>query len=242
MLPNFSGERDALFFDIDGTLIDMAPRPDDVVVSSELLQSLQAAERLCGGAIALVSGRTIANIDKLFTPLRLRASGVHGAEMRFEPDGATTIDPAHLLPPALVENVRAIADQHAGTLVEDKRFSVALHYRHAPQAAPALRTSLEAMILASGLPDVLLMPGHMVFEIKRAGFDKGQAIRRLTERSPFAGRRPVFFGDDVTDEPGFTEVLRQGGDAISVGRNFPAQTSSLPGPAAVREWLSSLAR
>ena len=242
MVPDQSGERAALFFDVDGTLIDIAPRPDDVVVPSQLLRSLRAAEHLCEGALALVSGRTIANIDRLFSPLRLRASGVHGAEIRFDPDGETTIEPAHLLPSALVENVRAIAGQHFGTLVEDKRFSVALHYRHAPDAGPALRTRLEEMIGASGLPDMRLMPGHMVFEIKRAGFDKGQAIRRLTERAPFAGRRPVFLGDDVTDEPGFTEVLRQGGYAVSVGREFPAQTASLPGPAAVREWLSSLAR
>lgn len=230
-----------LFLDVDGTLIDIAPRPEAVVVPSMLIAALARASDLLGGAIALISGRTIANLDALFSPLAMVASGVHGAEVRFEPGGPVSHEDDDVLSPELIAAVRRAAEAELGTLVEDKRFSVAIHYRQAPEAGARLQVALEDLVAGALDPSLRILPGHMVFEIKRATFDKGLAVGRFMERAPFAGRTPVFLGDDVTDRPGFVAALAWGGQAFSVGRALPGTSGSFPDPASVRSWLAGFA-
>lgn len=232
----------ALFFDVDGTLIDIADRPEGVHVPAGLQTSLQQLQRSHDGAVALVSGRTINNLDALFRPLRLAASGVHGAEFRPSAAGETVVDGSPPLDPAVARAVQAIADAVPGTIVEDKLYSIALHYRLSPRAGHDLERALERVLSTVGDDGLRILPGHMVFEIKRATFDKGVAIHRFMALAPFAGRTPVFIGDDVTDLPGFRAVLDHGGYAYSVGRLFEGVTSSFPNPASVRQWIANLAQ
>lgn len=209
---------DAFFFDVDGTLLDIADHPDGVVVPDSLFADLERLRLRARGAVALVSGRTIARLDAIFDPLRLVAAGAHGAEMRTRPDAAVEQMSPHL-PAETRAEALGVARELGGLLVEDKGTSLAIHYRTRPEA----RTDLEHRLadLATRAPAPLtLLPGHMVFELKHAGRNKGVAIDALMGLDPFAGRRPVFFGDDVTDEAGFAAVRRLGGLPISVGRAF----------------------
>lgn len=235
-----AGDRVCLFLDVDGTLIEIAPRPESVTVPASLLASLSAASGRLDGAIALISGRTIDNLDSLFAPLRLRASGVHGAEIRFDPAGQTLVETTDRLSSTVVDAVRRAALDYAGVIVEDKGFSVAVHYRLARHAGASLEAELRSILIGANDPSLRILAGHMVFEIKRATFDKGVAIGRFMDRAPFAGRKPIFLGDDITDLPGFSAVLERGGDAFSVGRSIDGLSGSFPDPASVRSWLADL--
>lgn len=241
LLPPIATSAFSLFLDVDGTLLDIAARPDGVVVPGSLRDAIAALDRQSHGAIALVSGRTISDIDHLFAPLRLRASGVHGAEMRFDPHGAIHLSDQHLLQPTAIEVLRAIAGRYEGTLLEDKRFSVAIHYRATPASGPALREDLEGFLESAEGQGCRLLPGHMVFEVKRVGFDKGVAIATFQERVPFAGRQPIFIGDDVTDLPGFEQALAHGGLAYSVTTPRTGVSGHFPDPQSVRTWLAKMA-
>jgi trehalose 6-phosphate phosphatase len=241
MGPVLRDERLCLFLDVDGTLIDIAERPEAVVVPKPLVAALQDASSALDGAVALVSGRSVANLDALFRPLRLSASGVHGAEVRFQPDGPVTFESDNVLPSGLSRAIGSAAERFPGTLIEDKRFSVAVHYRLAPEAGPPLQAALEELVAAENDPQLRVLPGHMVFEVKRATFDKGLAVRRLMTQKPFAGRVPIFLGDDVTDRAGFAAAVEQGGRAYSVGQTIPGTSGSFPDPAAVRSWLAGFA-
>lgn len=241
MLPSFPTPDAALFLDVDGTLLDIAARPDGVVVPASLRHALEGLERRLGGAVALVSGRAIADLDGLFAPLHLRASGVHGAELRFDPTSDVRIAAEHLLPEALTRSIRRLAAAYPGTLVEDKRFSVAVHYRADPAAGPLLCAAIEALLSEPLGEGCRLLPGHMVFEVKRAGFDKGSAVDAFLERAPFTGRRPIFIGDDVTDLPGFDRAQAAGGFAYSVTTPRPQASGHFPDAGAVRRWLSEAA-
>ncbi|MBV8566136.1 MAG: trehalose-phosphatase [Methylobacteriaceae bacterium] len=229
-----------LFLDVDGTLLDIAARPGDVVVPPSLVEDLHTAERRLGGALALVSGRSIEDLDTLFAPLRLRATGVHGAEIRFSPDEPILHDEAAALPEEIWRAVRRVAAGFPGVILENKRYSFGVHYRSAPHVAPALEGALRSAVAAPW--DLILLPGHCVFEVKRAAHDKGRAIGRFMEQGPFAGRRPIFAGDDTTDRPGFAAVRARGGLAYSVGQDLPCVTGSFAAPAAVRAWLGHLVR
>lgn len=235
------GDDLCLFLDVDGTLIDIAPRPEAVVVPRQLVVALGRTAQALGGAVALISGRTIADLDRLFAPLQLSASGVHGAEVRFEPGAAIIEDHDNLLEPGMVAAIEEAARGIDGTVVENKRYSVAVHFRQVPHTAPALRAELEGIIAAARDPQLRIMPGHMVFEVKRATFDKGLAVARFMARAPFSKRIPVFLGDDVTDRPGFAAVLERGGRAYSVGPALPGTSGSFSEPAAVRSWLAGFA-
>lgn len=239
MIPELPPHDACLFFDVDGTLVDIAPTPDAVAVAPGLLDDLASAERLCGGALALVSGRSVAQLDRLFAPRRFTASGVHGAEFRFA-DGPvwTKVEP---LPPALRDEILAVARDFPASIVEDKGFSVAVHYRAAPDTGPRLRDALDSVREARGDGGLVLLPGHFVFELKRPGVDKGAAIAELMGRAPFAGRCPVFVGDDVTDLPGFAAAEARGGRAYGVGRDLPGTRGTFADPAAVRSWLGAFA-
>jgi trehalose 6-phosphate phosphatase len=230
----------ALFLDVDGTLLDLAARPEEVVTPAGLVATLAGAERKLAGALALISGRAIVDVDHLFAPLRLRASGVHGAEIRLDPEASTTPTAAADLPQSLLAELRHAVEPFPGVFVEDKRFSFTVHYRLAPSAERPLRTIVKQLVDSSPTA-VDIMDAHYAIEIKSPCFDKGGAIATFLSTSIFRGRTPIFVGDDTTDESGFALVSARGGFAYSVGRPRPGAVNAFSGPRAVREWLAEFA-
>jgi trehalose 6-phosphate phosphatase len=229
----------ALLLDVDGTIIDIGPSPTEVQVSDALLESLKRLFDSTGGAVALVSGRPISDLDRLFTPLRLPVIGGHGAEMRVRDNEAFYL--AKPLPQDLRQRLADAAKLGADIIVEDKNYSLALHYRKAPQQAERLRRHVAASRTAfPGEPTELLL-GKEMLEVKRPGINKGDSIRKLMAHPPFIGRVPVFIGDDVTDESVFEMLPEIGGKGFSVGRTFPGLTGIFKDPAQVRNALHFLA-
>jgi trehalose 6-phosphate phosphatase len=232
-------ERTALFLDVDGTLLDLAPRPGAVFVPPSLIDSLAKADDALGGALALVSGRPIDDLDRLFAPLQLRASGVHGAQTRFSPNNPREADEeAQGLPRKLWMALTEVLFDFPGTFAENKRYSFAVHYRTVPMLKPRLREALQGLLRKYADLQLDMIHGHSVFEIKPRGFDKGKAIERFIAREPFLGRVPVFIGDDVTDESGFATVVSYGGRAFSVGHQRPGVSFVFRAPENVRCWLA----
>lgn len=240
MTPDRPPKNACLFLDVDGTLIDIAATPDAVRVPPGLVDDLARAERSFGGALALVSGRSIAELDRLFAPLRLAASGVHGAEFRLHGAADAPSPRTEPIPRAVWDDLVALLAAFPGTLVEDKGFSFAVHYRAAPETGPSLRAALAGLLRERPGLGLVILPGHCVFELKRPDVDKGAAIADFMRRAPFAGRRPVFIGDDVTDAPGFATVRHHDGWAYSVRQVFPGVSGTFPDPAAVRRWLADI--
>ena len=228
-----------LFLDVDGTLLELTDSPFDTCADAELKTLLsEVAERL-GGALALVSGRSIEYLDALFAPLRLPAAGLHGVERRKATGtmhGASFVD-SQLDPARAV--IKALVETHPGTLFEDKGRTVAVHFRMAPQFEPVVR---ETMVAAAARlsSNYHIQEGSMMFELKPRGFTKGSAIGAFMREPPFSGRKPVFVGDDLTDLDGFKAVEDQGGISIAVGDRVPAQFH-LENVAAVRSWLRGIA-
>jgi len=229
----------ALLFDVDGTLIDIGPSPFEVDVPGALKHSLAALYESTGGALALVSGRPIRDLDTLFAPLRLPAIGGHGAETRFVEDAPVARIPD--LPEALRRQLIDAISPGSGLEYEDKGYSVALHYRKAPKEAERLRRLLAAVRAAFPAEATELLLGKAMFELKRPGINKGDAVRALMTRLPFAGRMPVFLGDDVTDESVFEILPEIGGIGFGVGRHFPRLAGTFSSPADVRRALQQLA-
>ena len=231
----------ALFLDVDGCLIDLADRPEDVVVPPGLVDDLERLSARVGGALALVSGRAIADIDRLFAPLRLPAAGQHGLEWRSTPTGAVErvpVDRAVL--DRLAASLSGFASSRPGLRVEPKGAAVAIHYRQAPDLGADVIAFAEALL--ADVPGWHALAGKMVVELKPDGGDKGAAVDRFLALSPFAGRRPLAAGDDVTDEDSFAAALRHGGVALQVGDREPTQANRrLPDPAAMRAWIAHLA-
>ena len=230
-----------LFLDVDGTMLDIAARPTAVVLPPSLIDDLAAIEQGLHGALALVSGRTISELDRVFAPLRLRAAGVHGAELRFEPHKEAVRDSENELPADAWVALRQLLLNFPGSFAENKRFAFAVHYRTAPQIEPELERAISQFVQSRQDDGFTLLHGHCVFEIKRSVHEKGMAIARFMKQPPFARHTPVFIGDDTTDIPGFAAVRALGGQAYSVGRLMPQATGSFDSPAAVRAWLSSVA-
>jgi trehalose-phosphatase len=222
----------ALFLDIDGTLIDIAPRPQDVIVPADLPDLLQAVSDRLGGALALVSGRALEVIDQLVAPLRLPAAAEHGAILRL-PDGTLQTCVPRSVPLSWREHLRAETKDWTGVLVGEKHASVAIHYRLAPEREAEVR-ALVTRIVAED-PAFEVLPARMAFEIRPRGADKGTAIRRFLETAPFRGHVPVFVGDDVTDEDGFAVAREAGGLGLHVARDFGDATAN------VRHWLKNVA-
>ncbi|GAB6053907.1 trehalose-phosphatase [Magnetospira thiophila] len=210
------GERTALFLDVDGTLVEIAPTPDAVQVSPQLPDLLTRLSKLLDGALVVVSGRSIEQIDQLLAPADLPAAGLHGLQMR-DRIGATVQSP--VVPPQMAQAKQALQDfvaAHPGTLFEDKAHSIALHYRLAQEAEAAAREITAAVCESLGA-HYHVLAGKMVFEIKPDGANKGRAVAHFMGLSLFQGRKPVFIGDDVTDEDGFAVVNRLGGRSIRIG-------------------------
>lgn len=233
-------EAHAFFLDIDGTLVDIADTPGWVSVDPRLLGTVRRLHAAAGGALALISGRSVASVDRLFAPLRLPIAGQHGAERRDAAGVAHSHSPGAGQLAALRRCVAAWAEAVPGVLVEDKGLSLAVHYRQAPQLGGAVQHALRECLERFG-DGFRLQPGKMVLEVKPAGKDKGTAIREFMQEAPFSGRIPVFVGDDITDEHGFAVVNSLGGHSVQVGPGPPVARWRMPDVAAVRDWLQALA-
>jgi trehalose 6-phosphate phosphatase len=230
----------AFLLDVDGTLIDIGPSPFEVDVPDALKETLGRLSKLSGGALALVSGRPVRDIDTLFAPLKLPAVGGHGAELRIS-DGAA-ISRVGDFPPAMRRRLVEAAIPGSGIVFEDKGYSVALHFRKAPQYEEQLRSHIAATRAA--FPDIQteLLPGKAMFEVKRPGVDKGDGVRAVMGQAPFAGRMPVFIGDDVTDQAAFAALAEFGGKGFSVGYEFQGVAGMFSSPEQVRRALRRLTR
>lgn len=229
------GPQTALFLDFDGTLADLAPLPGAVQLTAELIPTLtQLAVRL-KGALAIVSGRTLTDLDRFLEPLQLATAAEHGSQRR-QANGQVISAAA----PDLQEVVRraaALAARHPGLHLEIKSAAVALHYRQAPDLETlVLRVMREA---ANSTPGAELLHGKCVFEIKPAGVSKGTAIEAFMGEMPFMGRLPLFAGDDVTDEAGFSVVQFLGGQGIKVGEGVTLARHRCAAPAVLRQWLQA---
>ena len=229
----------ALLLDVDGTLLHIAETPDGVAGSTALCRLLSRLAPALDGAVALISGRTIQDLDRLFTPLKPPAAGLHGLEHRNAKGQVSTLGEAEAL-----DHLRAplaeFASSHKGLLLEDKGRALAFHYRRAPDREAEVKERIEA--LTGGSEDLRTIHGKMVVEIKPRHADKGSAVRAFMCEPPFHGRIPVFLGDDVTDEDAFEAVNDLNGLSIRVG---PAQETAaryrLDGVDEVLQWLTRMA-
>ena len=230
----------AILLDIDGTILDIAPAPQEVWVPPMLRHTLGRLQELTGGALALVSGRKLADIDLIFAPLQLAAIGGHGAELRPVP-GTEPRTRAGSLSKDLKRKLATLTEFGPGIIVEDKGYSLALHYRLAPDQGPALRAAI-AGICAQMAPDTVdVLPGKQVFEVKPAGVSKATAVRELMNYPPFNDRHPIFIGDDTTDVPVFGIISRFGGLGFSVGKIVADVNGHFDQPESVRAWLARIA-
>lgn len=236
--PPLLTARCALFLDLDGTVFELAPSPDRVRPDPSVDALLPALARLLGGAVALITGRAIADADRLLPGRELPIAGQHGFERR----GADGAMHRHVVPTEPLDRMRhaigPFAARHPGLLLEDKGLTLALHYRLAPQLAPQVHRLLAAQV-AGTRGEWTLQKGDHVLEIKPAGRDKGSAILDFMAEAPFRGRVPIVAGDDLTDEYGFAEAKAHGGWAVKVGPGPTCADFHLPGVAAVRQWLAA---
>jgi trehalose 6-phosphate phosphatase len=230
----------ALFLDVDGTLLEIAPRPDLVHIPPALPALLCSLVQRHGRALALVSGRPLGELDRLFRPWSGAAAGLHGIERR-RADGSLDLGIDRAAEAAL-ERIRprlaALANEGGGLLLEDKRGSLALHYRAAPERAEEILVLAKALRRETGT-SLRLIAGKMVVEFQPRGADKGAAIAAFLGEPPFHGRQPVFVGDDATDEDGFAEIERREGIAIRVGPAAETRARyGLPSVETVLAWLA----
>lgn len=236
-LPGFARDW-ALFLDVDGTLLDLAEHPRSVRVESGLIEALGRVQKLSGGAVALISGRSIGDLDRLFAPLNLAAAGQHGAERRHA-DGSREVERSSADDFAR-ETLASLAQRHPGLLFEDKGVTLAMHYRHAPRLQGLVESTL-GRIARRSAGEWTLQTGKMVRELVPHGKNKGGAIAAFLHEPPFAERVPVFIGDDDTDEHGFALVRRLGGHTIKVGRETSVAQYRIPDAPGVRVWLGAYA-
>lgn len=224
--------RAALLLDLDGTLLDLAPTPDSVEVPPGLTDALRTIRAQLDNALAIVTGRSIDVIDRLLGDVPFGVAGEHGGAVRGGPGEPIERPDVQPPPPSWIEHGEALAAAFPGTIMEHKARGFGVHFRLAPDAEPAIRHAL--MALVEGSADFELMHGNHLYEVRPRGVDKGHAVDRLMRRAPFLGRVPVFIGDDVTDEDGMHVARAMGGIGLRVQDVF--------GDAAgVRAWLSDTA-
>lgn len=229
----------AYFLDVDGTLVELAVRPDAVVVSAELRTMISAAFACCHGALAVVSGRALADLDQLLAMPQLPMAGQHGLERR---DAHGHLH-QHVLAPAVLQEVHELLtplqERHPGLLLERKGASLAVHYRQVPRLGSYLHRSI-ADYLAQQKHGLQMQKGKYVLELKPQGHDKGSVIAEFMQQAPFSGRVPVFIGDDLTDEHGFARVNAMNGISIKVGKGRTHAHYRLPDVTAVHDWLATM--
>lgn len=230
----------AFFFDVDGTLAEIQPRPELVFIPPATLAALDRLQAV-GVPVAVISGRRLADLDRLFEPLRLPAAGVHGAERRAADGRLRRLD-------LDLEALRRIGDElvqacarHPGLHLENKGLAFALHFRLAPELEETARTLAEDFSRRHARL-LTLQPGKCVFELKPRGASKGEVIREFMHEPPFSGRLPVFIGDDLTDEAGFQTVNALGGHSFKVGPGETIAQRRLDSVMAVEKWLGELVR
>lgn len=226
----------AYFFDIDGTLVDIAPSPSEIVLEHILRNLVLQLYDATGGALALISGRSISDVDSIFSNANLPIAGQHGLERRSRAGKITRHDiMSEKLDFARTRLAEAIA-RHPDLKIEDKGLSLALHYRAAPSLASFAHRTMRTVAAATGA-EFAAQPGKRVIELKPSGKNKGEAVREFMLEDPFRGRTPVFVGDDVTDEHGFVVVNAMGGHSIKVGGGSTVARWRLADVPAVRAWL-----
>lgn len=230
----------AIFLDVDGTILDIAPKPQDVRVPQELRDALQCIVPRVGGAAAFISGRPLADIDRIFAPLKLPAVGGHGAEIRFCPDGEIQRQAIAPFDDELRQRFATIGNLDPRIIVEDKQYSIALHYRLVPTLAAEVMKSVVSICDKWGAGKLDILPGKSVIEVKPRGFNKGTALRQVMAHPLFKGRRPVFVGDDTTDEAAFAVLPEFSGIGFSVGGTMPGTSFNFDGPQDVRVWLERI--
>ena len=238
LVPHLS--ETAILLDIDGTLLELMPTPREGWVPPGLSATLNGLMQQTSGALALVSGRSLNDIDLIFAPDVFPAVGGHGAEMRLAIDSEADAAYAPPMDKELKRRLAAIAKLSPGILLEDKGYSLALHYRLAPHAEKAIYESVS--LIRADLPNapIEVLPGKFVCEIKHSGFTKASGVRELMTHEPFRGRRPIFIGDDVTDETVFAIMPDMNGLAFSVGRRAMGVDGHFDSPADVRQFLARL--
>ena len=226
----------AWFFDIDGTLVELAPTPSSIVINDDLPKLIARLSELSGGAVSLITGRAISNVDELLTLPQVSVAGQHGAEVRM-PAGSHDTGEFAVDFDAIAREVAALCARHPGLIAEYKGSSIALHYRRAPELAGYATRFMRELQSRYG-PGLELQKGKKVVELRPDAVDKGRAIATLMERKPFAGRTPVFLGDDVTDEAGFETVNQLGGYSVKVGRGKTIARYRLDSVSDVKAWLA----
>ena len=240
VIETFDIRTSAVLLDVDGTLLDLADTPHSVVVPQGLKHALKALALQSGGATSFVSGRSMADLDRLFAPLRLAAVAGHGAELRAQA-GAEPQRYEAAVPVDLRRRLEEFGATHEGIVVEDKGYSLALHYRLVPQSGASVHAAVAAICADYPQYELDVLAGKFVVEVKPGGFNKGTGIRELMKSIPFRGRRPIFIGDDVTDEAAFAVLPEFGGLGFSVGRELPGVAGYFQTPSDVRAWLYRVA-
>ena len=244
-LPDIiSGDSPALFLDFDGTLVDIFARPDLTRVSPPLIGILDHIYQHLDGALAIVTGRPLTDLDRLLAPLTLPAAGIHGIQHR---DGAGHVESRcqTAIPDDVRVQIKALATSDSRLILEDKGYSLGLHYRQAPELETTLRSKLDDIGATLG-PKFSVQDGKMVLELRPVGIDKGSAIEKFMSEAPFSGRHVIFIGDDMTDEDAFAVVNRMHGYSVKVGQPDPethtAAQYTLNDVADVHAWLKALAK
>lgn len=230
----------AVLLDVDGTILDLAPTPLEVVVPPDLTAALGRLSKRVGGALAFVSGRPLAELDLFFAPLKLPAIAGHGAEVRLA--DAVVHRATTFLDPQLKAEIASIADERPGVVVEDKGYSIAVHYRQAPHLGHEVRDEVSAICARFSSVRLEILPGKSVVEVKQPSFNKGTAVRDLMQHIPFKGRKPIFIGDDVTDEAAFEVLPEFDGVGFSVGREVQGIAGMFETPGDVRRWIGEMVR
>jgi trehalose 6-phosphate phosphatase len=230
----------ALFLDLDGTLFDITAMPADVSAPAGLSATLGQLQRTLQGAVAILTGRKIDEVDRLLAPVKTVAAGVHGAELRLQPNGAIEVASASV-PESLVRAVDRLASSIPGIFVENKGVAITVHYRAVPAMEPLVETELRSLLDAHDTR-LVLSHGRRVLELMPQASTKATALERLMREPPFRGRRPVMIGDDLPDEAALAAAVNLGGTALKVaGEHFAGGESDFAGPKQVRRWLEDLA-